>query len=96
MVEESIRKETQVRSSIYEKEGNANDVNTEDENDELEYEAWKLRELKRNKRDREEREAYVYHIFQCFNLVHKLYPIVYYYTSCIKIEQFSNYLIKYI
>ncbi|KAJ8678834.1 hypothetical protein QAD02_014621 [Eretmocerus hayati] len=57
MVEESIRKENQVRSSMYETEGNVNDINTDDENDELEYEAWKLRELKRNKRDREEREA---------------------------------------
>ncbi|XP_011494277.1 PREDICTED: microfibrillar-associated protein 1 [Ceratosolen solmsi marchali] len=57
MVEESIRKESQVRGSMYEIEGNINDVNTDDENDELEYEAWKLRELKRNKRDREEREA---------------------------------------
>lgn len=34
-----------------------NEINTDDENEEVEYEAWKLRELKRLKRDREERVA---------------------------------------
>lgn len=40
-------------------EASIDDVCTDDENDEVEYEAWKLRELKRLKRDRDEKEQYV-------------------------------------
>jgi microfibrillar-associated protein 1 len=37
-------------------EPSLHDVNTDDENDEVEYEAWKLRKLKQIEWDREERE----------------------------------------
>ena len=55
-IEEELRKER-----LREKEAEENitcDFDTEEENDD-DYESWKLRELRRIKRDREEKESYV-------------------------------------
>ena len=48
------------KEKISEKETDENilcDFNTDDENNEVDYDAWKLRELRRIKRDRDEKEA---------------------------------------
>lgn len=58
LVEDSVKKDLE-KAKPESSEPNIDDVCTEDENDEVEYEAWKLRELKRIKRDREEKEQYV-------------------------------------
>ena len=56
MVEEQVRKEMQAKDEK-DVESGILSVLTDAEDEEMEYESWKLRELKRNKRDREEREA---------------------------------------
>ncbi|XP_046438439.1 microfibrillar-associated protein 1-like [Daphnia pulex] len=56
VVEEEVRKEMQAKDEK-DLESGILSVLTDAEDEELEYETWKLRELKRNKRDRDEREA---------------------------------------
>ena len=56
VVEEEVRKEMAAKNEN-DLESGILSVLTDPEDEELEYESWKLRELKRNKRDRDEREA---------------------------------------
>lgn len=56
LVEDSVKKDLE-KLKPEGTEPHIDDVCTDDDNDEVEYEAWKLRELKRIKRDREEKET---------------------------------------
>ncbi|KAL5291514.1 MFAP1 family protein [Megaselia abdita] len=55
LVEQSVKRDLE-KTKPDNLEPNINDVCTDDENEDVEYEAWKLRELKRIKRDREEKD----------------------------------------
>jgi len=59
MVEAEVRKVTMAERKAEGDNIGFDDINTDDENDEVEYESWKVRELRRLKRDREEREAFM-------------------------------------
>ena len=70
MVEDDVRREKeQAETNIPDWSG----VLTDEDNDEEEYEAWKLRELKRIKRDRDERETFVHFQYLSLRLESKIY-----------------------
>merc|ERR1712141_628959 len=57
IVETTVKKEVMERKEKDTDPLGLNEIITDDENEEVEYESWKLRELKRMKRDRDEKES---------------------------------------
>lgn len=63
MIEHEHRQAANIRNAI-ENGDPIDNINTDDEADDAEYELWKLRELRRLKRDKV--MCYFYHEYKCF------------------------------